>query len=234
MAYKSLWVTENKKFHDILRQYTDSEKSYPKGSFIYNQNEERSYLTFLLKGRVKVSISNQDGSEKTLAIHEPGSFLGETSFFESLPSFCSAKVLEDSVILSFDKEQITRLISEQPEIIFHLFQSMSRKIRLLSFQVDYLSFMTKDQSFVVLLLSLFDAFGKPCKTSNTKCKSNECIKGAILNLSITDQELGEMIGTRRESVTKIINKLKNEKLILKNKRIICCPNINKLIDFVVE
>ncbi|RQD72676.1 MAG: Crp/Fnr family transcriptional regulator [Tindallia sp. MSAO_Bac2] len=243
MLYKSLWVVDNREAEDVLSKYTDSRKTFAKGSFVYDQNDERQHLLYLVEGRMKVSVFSHDGSEKTLAIHEPGSFFGETAFFDSKPSFSTAQALEKSVVLMFDREQLMSLFSDHPEIVFHLFESMGRKIRLLTFQVEYLSFMNIDQRAVALLLSLFDVFGKSCDQQCENPSSEESLEnsescghgdGSLLELTITDQELADMIGTRREAVTKAINKLKKTKLIYKRKRTICCPSISRLNEFISE
>lgn len=237
MLYKSLWVIDDKKVHKTLLEYTDNIHSYPEGSFIYHQEDDRTCLFFLIEGRIKVNLSDANGSEKTLAIHESGSFFGETAFFDQKPSFANALVLKDSKILAFNKKQLSLLFKEHPEIIYHVFESMSRKIRLLSFQVEYLSFMKIEQRLVVLLLTFFESFGKNCSKGDASTKKTctgkkNCPHGHLLKLNITDQEIADMIGTRREAVTKAITSLKKQNLIYKQNRMICCPDLSKLQDFL--
>lgn len=239
MLYNSLWVIGDKDINKTLMKYTDNIRTIPAGTFIYQQEDERSHLFFLLDGRIKVNLSNIHGSEKTLAIHEPGSFFGETAFFDEYPSFTNAHAELDSKVLVFSKEQLIKLFQEQPEIVFHLFESMGRKIRLLSFQVEYLTFMKIEQRVVALLLSLFGAFNKDCINLNPESRKNctfkgECPSGSHLELTITDQEIADMIGVRREAVTKSISNLKKQKLIYKHKRIICCPDIENLNKFLLS
>lgn len=239
MLYKSLWVIDDKKVHKTLLDYTDNIRNHPEGSYVYLQEDDRTHLFFLIDGRIKVNLSDANGSTKTLAIHEPGSFFGETAFFSQTPCFSNALVLKDSKVLAFTKEQLSLLIKEQPEIVYHLFESMSRKIRLLSFQVEYLSFMKIEKRLVILLLTLFDSFNKDCSKSSSSAKKNcnrkgSCPHGHLLTLAITDQEIADMIGTRREAVTKAITSLKRQNLIYKQKRTICCPDLSKLEDFLSE
>ena len=237
MLYKSLWVIDNTKMKDVISSYSDNRRSFPEGSFIYHQEESINQLFFLVDGRVKINLIDYSGSEKTLAIHEPGSFFGETAFFDENLSFTNAQALKDSIVLCFSKEQLIKLFSDYPEIVFQMFASIGRKIRLLSFQVEYLSFLNIEQSVVALLLSLFESFGRLCSvngsSTNKNCTSNgQCISGQQLELTITDQEIADMIGTRREAVTKAINNLKKNKLIFKHKRVICCPDLYKLNEFL--
>lgn len=237
MFSKSLWVIEDKKVQETLTKYTKDVRHLPQGSFIYRQEDIRRYLYFLKEGRIRVSISNAHGLEKTLAIHEPGSFFGEAAFFDEYPSFASAQALKDCTVLAFAKEQIFQLMQEHPEIISHMFESMSRKIRLLAFQVEYLSFMKIEERLVAILITLFASFGIPCSACNAPAKEicslkELCPHGQLLQRNITDQELGDMLGVRREAVTKAINNLKKQNLIYKQKRTICCPDLAKLNAFL--
>lgn len=236
MLDKSLWVIGNKKDYNPLLNYSNDLRNYQKGSFIYRQEDKETNLFFILNGRIKVSILNTCGSEKTLAIHEPGSFFGETAFFDKIPCHATACALKDSDILVFNESQFLLLLKEQPGIMHDLFQSLARKIRLLSFQVEYLSFMNIEQRVVAVLLSFF-------KTSNIICTNgkkfskkicNSCTQGNILNFQITDQEIADMIGTRRESVTKVISSLRKKDLIYKQNRMICCPSLSNLEDVLLD
>jgi len=239
MLYKSLWVIDDTDINELLLNYSSTQKSYTEGSFIYQQDDVQKYLHFLMSGRIKVNLIDSSGAEKTLAIHEPGSFFGETAFFDQHPSFTNAQVVKDSVVLFFSKDQLINLFKDYPEIVFQIFESMGRKIRLLSFQVEYMSFLKIEQRVAVLLLSLFESFGRVCSINNSVPSENctfkgNCIDGQHLEITITDQEIADMIGARREAVTKAINKLKKQKLICKHKRTICCPDLNKLNDSLSE
>ncbi|WMJ76553.1 MULTISPECIES: Crp/Fnr family transcriptional regulator [unclassified Sedimentibacter] len=233
MLNKSLWVIEDKNIQEKIIKYSKNIRHFRKGNLIFQQEDIRDCLYFLTEGRVRVSISNSSGSEKTLAVHEPGSFFGETAFFDEDPSFTYAEALKDSTLVVLNKEQFTKMMKDDPNLAFNIFNSMGRKIRLLSYQVKYLSFMKIEERLMSLLITLFLTVGTKCsRDAICKVKSSKfngsCANGHILDLTITDQEIGDMISARREAITKAINNLKNQKLIYKNKRTICCPNLSLL------
>jgi len=239
MFNRSLWVVEDKKVQEKLVKYANNTRVFPEGSFIYQQEDDRKYMYFLTDGRIRVSVASHDGTEKTLAIHEPGSFFGETAFFDRFPSFTCAQALKQSTVLCFGNDEITLLMKEQPDVIYHMFDSLGRKIRLLAFQVEYLSFMNIEERIVALLVTLFESFSSECSISTTSSKSKcnnsgDCPNGRCLKLTITDQEIGEMIGARREAVTKAIANLKKQNLINKQKRMLCSPDIQMLNKFLTR
>ncbi len=233
---QSPWVVDDFAVFDTLNKYESLKRRFSKGSYIYHQNDLITHLYFLVEGRIKVFISNDDGQEKTLAIHEPGSFFAETAFFDCSPTFSSATALMDSYVIALSKEHVTRLFIENPRFIFYLFASLGRKIRLLTFQVEYLSLMDVEHRFIALILSFFDVFGKPCPYSQNADKqcsySGKCESGIALSNAITDQEIGEMLGIRREAVTKAIVKLRKLKLLHKKSRILCCPSISAITEYL--
>lgn len=239
MLNKSLWVIEDKNIQEKVLKYSKNIRYFRKGNFIYQQEDMRDFLYFLTEGRVRVSVSSASGSEKTLAIHEPGSFFGETAFFDELPSFTYAQALKDSTVVVLSKDQFTNMMKDDPDLAFNVFNSMGRKIRLLSYQVEYLSFLKIEERLISLLITLFLTVGTKCSNENI-CKEKSCeFKGScpngyILDLTITDQEIGDMISARREAITKAINNLKNQGLILKNKRTICCPDLSRLEEILSD
>lgn len=235
MSNNSLWVIDNIDIKKLLLNYSISQHIYPEGSFIFHQDEVQEYLHFIIKGRIKVGIIDTKGSEKTLAIHEPGSFFGETAFFDQQHTFTSAQALIESTIIKITKDQFNKIIVDNPEIAFQLFSSMGRKIRLLSFQVEAMTFLKIEQRVASLLLSLLDSFASECTPNNYNCKvSGKCTDGQHIKITITDQEISEMIGTRREAVTKAISTLKKLSLICKHNRTISCPDTSKLRDFLSD
>ena len=119
-------------------------------------------MHFIIKGRIKVGIIDSKGSEKTLAIHEPGSFLEKLLSLTNIPPLLSAQALIESTILKITKDQFNNIIVDNPEIAFQLFSSMGRKIRLLSFQVEAMTFLKIEQRVASLLLSLLDSFASEC------------------------------------------------------------------------
>ena len=124
MLNKSLWVIEDKNIQEKVLKYSKNIRYFCKGNFIYQQEDKRDFLYFLTEGRVRVSVSSASGSEKILAIHEPGSFFGETAFFDELPSFTYAQALKDSTVVVLSKDQFTNMMKDDPDLAFNLFNSM--------------------------------------------------------------------------------------------------------------
>lgn len=190
-----------------------------KGGYIYTQEESADYLHFLTSGHIKICLINSDGREKTLAIHETGHFFGETAFFNQSLYFANAIALSDCTIMRYRREEVRRLITQDPDISLLLLQNLGQKVLLLTFQVEYLSFMNIEKRVTALLMSLVSVRGTPCED------------GMRLDIRITDQELGNMLGIRREAVTKSLSKLKSLGLLFKREHLFYFPSMQALEEF---
>lgn len=230
MQYFSPWVMQKHNLIEMMKNCDAPKKRYVKGSYILEQDSPIHHLHFLLSGRVIVTVLHHDGQEKTLAIHEAGAFFGETAYFDGNPSITNARALEDSVIIRMGPQELNNLFRSNPDAIMEILNSLGEKIRLLTFQVEYLSFMNNEHKIVSLLLSLFRTQGLPCGPQGN-CP---CSGGLMLQNRITDQEISNLLGIRREIVTKKLRKLRDLELIGKHNRLLCCPDLAQLSEYLIN
>ncbi|WP_050698828.1 Crp/Fnr family transcriptional regulator [Anaeromassilibacillus senegalensis] len=163
---------------------------YAKGQMIYLQGEHAEYLYYLRRGRVKVFLSSENGMEKTLTILEEGEIFGEAAFLDQLPRMSSAKALIRSEIVAVDRACLLQYFARQPALAMDLLRYLARTVRMLSAQVDHMTFLRADQRVAQLLLNLSGAEHKP--------------------VSCTHEELANLAGTSRVTVSKILGRFEKE------------------------
>lgn len=222
MHNSSPWVKPQKSVVQIMAGFSSHLRRVSQGAVIYGQEDPAEHLYYVVEGKVKVFIVNEDGKERTLAIHEPGTFFGETSFFDDDLYFASAVAMTDSQVLRLDRQTTTDLLAQNPEIFMYMLNSMGRKIRLLTFQVECMSFLTVEKRVIALLFSMFEVYGSITP------------EGDVLNFQITDNELGNMLGVRREAVTKTMTKLRSLGLIVKLRHKLVIPDREKLLEYMTS
>lgn len=229
MYYFSPWIKSDADVISIFKRYTSIRKQIKKGSLLINQNDKVEYLYLLLEGKICVSTIHADGQEKILCISEPGSFIGEASFFDENITPINVIAMEDTVVLAFRREVVNKMIMENPKVSFILFNSMAKKIRLLTFQLDCQTFMNNQQRILTLLMIIFDALGVNCTDLGCAMRKNrQCKGGVVLSRSVTDTSIAQMLGIRREMVTKVISQLKAEGILRKNGRVLCCSDLYRI------
>ena len=106
-------------------------KVYQDGEIIIQQGEVGECMYVIQDGKVEVFIEN-DGQEVQLAVRKEGDFVGEMAIFER--DFRSATVRASGPvrILTIDKKNFLRRISQDPSLAFRIVETMSHRIRELS------------------------------------------------------------------------------------------------------
>lgn len=216
----SPWVKADAHFWEKYFHLAEK-RVYEPGATIYVQGDRANSIFYCLhKGRVKVYMLHRDGTEKILSMHEPPSLFGESSAFDGHPYFASACALERSEVYLFSVELLCRLITEErdPLILTILAQSIVRKLRLLALQVYDLSFLEARERIAHLLSKLAADYGVHTPT------------GIKLTLKTTHQELADISGTARVTVTRVLNDFKEQGIISTTGRYIIIRDIGKLYE----
>jgi CRP/FNR family transcriptional regulator, cyclic AMP receptor protein len=182
-----------------------SMKKYSNGEMIYLQGETSRDFFFLKVGKVKISIVNEDGSEKILAIHEQNTFFGESSAFDGHPYFETAVSVGDSEVNVIPVEEARAVIIQHPEVSFMIIRRIVRKLRLLGLQVENFAFLDAQKRIARILAQLMDEAGEQTED------------GIIIQKGITHEELANLTGLSRVRVTTILNDFERAGIITKKR-----------------
>lgn len=159
-------------------------RKFSKGSVIYRQGYPADSFCYLKSGRVTVFMNSADGMERTLDTACSGEIFGEGAFFDKKPRVSSARALTSCEIIMINKEQLTGLISEFPGLAFELLEILANRIRMLSSQLDSMTFMQADARIAQLLLK--------------SEKNNEVF--------LTHEEIANTVGVSRVTVSKTLSR----------------------------
>ncbi len=171
-----------KKIWDVLEK-SHTSHSYPKNKMIYWQGAAAAEFYYLINGSVKIFLSSESGMEKTLTVLESGSIFGEAAFFDGLPRVSSAKTLEKSEIITVTRQSLMDCIRREPQLAMNLLTYLSQTIRMLSAQVDTMTFLQADQRLARLLLNL--------------------AAGSVVHA--THEDLAGLAGVSRVTVSRVLN-----------------------------
>jgi CRP/FNR family transcriptional regulator, cyclic AMP receptor protein len=182
-----------------------SSRIYREGEILYLQGETSGFFFFVKKGKVKVSILKEDGSEKILAIQEKNTFLGESAAFDRHSYFATAVAIEESEINVIPVERAEALIMEHPEVALLVIRRIIRKLRLLGFQVEDFAFLNAQKRIAHILIKLLTEVGEPCA------------EGIMIQRGITHEDLANLTGLSRVRVTTVLNNFERAKIIKKKR-----------------
>jgi CRP-like cAMP-binding protein len=163
---------------------------------------ESSQQIYLLKtGRVKISRISEEGRELTLALLEPGEIFGELEILEGSARDTIAEAMEESQLCVIQKEQFLSLIRKKPELSFRLTKLIGLRLRRIESRVEDLVFRDVPSRLAHLIIQLSEEYGKATPD------------GIFLDIKITHQEMANLIGSIRETVSATLGEFKKEGLI---------------------
>ncbi len=158
-----------------------------KGMDIYFQGEKAESFFYLKRGKVRVYMTSENGMEKTLSIISRGAILGEAAFFDNMPRVSSAKALQKTELVVITRSILENAFRTHPEIALELLTLQAMTIRMLSIQVDSVTFRDAESRIAHFLL-----------------ESAERYENSFLVFA-TQDEIGSAVGASRVTVSRIIN-----------------------------
>lgn len=144
--------TETKKDMQQIFESLGTVRNFAKGEIIYRQGDLAKTFCYLKKGKVSVFMTSIDGMEKTLNTASKGELLGEGAFFDKKPRVSSARAVTNCEVVMIDEQMLTSLFAKHPRLAFELLEILSNRIRLLSAQLDSMTFLQADARIARLLL----------------------------------------------------------------------------------
>ncbi len=186
-----------------------SVKQFKKHETILYEEDTNAYMYIILLGKVKVIRTTEDGKEIILAIHKSGSFFGEMSLIDGKTSPASVISTEDSLIAIISRTDFFSIIFNQSKVTYNLLTILCNRLRKCWDTIQLLNFNNASQRTKMLFLMLSDEHGK--KTP----------EGILLNLKLTHQDISDMTGLTRETVTRVLDKMqKNKEITIQKNRFI--------------
>jgi len=194
------------------------EKRYQKGEVIFLESNDDDKLYILLSGRVKLLMLSPEGKEKVLTILQEGDILGEMSLFDQDKHPLTAEVIEEARLVMVDLADLEDIIMKNPRVAIKIIEALARKTRLLTSQIRELVFQDAEGRLASLIMRLMEDFGVDVKS------------GRMIDLILTHQEIANLIGSSRVTVTKLINQFIDEGIIKIYKRKLVVLDQLKLTD----
>lgn len=193
-----------------------SEKRFLKEEVIFFEDNNNDSLYILVEGRVKLTMLSPDGKEKVLTILQVGDIFGEMSLFDQDTHMITAEVIEDARLVILPFTDLKTIIRKEPGVAIKIIEALAKKTRLLTSQIRELVFQDAEGRLASLLMRFIEDFG-------IKVKS-----GHIIDLVLTHQEIANLMGSSRVTVTKLINQFIDEEIIKIYKRKILLTDLDKL------
>ncbi|MBI5480344.1 MAG: Crp/Fnr family transcriptional regulator [Deltaproteobacteria bacterium] len=168
---------------------------------IYLPGDPGRTVYFVNGGRVKISKVTRDGKELTLAYRGPGELFGEIALVEGGPREEMAEAMENALLTEMERGDFERLIQTQPLLGLRLARLLTQRRRDIENKIENLVFKDVNSKLAELLIRLANDFGV------------DDARGTLVALKITHQEMANLIGSTRETVSLTLSQFTRTGLI---------------------
>ncbi|MDP9361752.1 MAG: Crp/Fnr family transcriptional regulator [Acidobacteriota bacterium] len=175
---------------------------YPKGSVLFVEGEQPRGVFILCSGKAKLTMSSTEGKTLIVKIAEAGEVLGASAAILDRMYEVSAETLEPAQVNFIKRDDFMRFLNANSEACMHTAQQLSEKYQSAQREIRSLGLsQTTSEKLAHLLLDWCARTGE------------ETPKGTRLQVLLTHEEIAQMMGTTRETVTRLLSHFKRKKII---------------------
>jgi len=170
-------------------------KTFNKGYMVFEEGEKRDTLYIVLKGRVKISLYDEDGREYILDIISKDGFFGELSLFEELSGFANVMTLEHCELLVIRRKDFMGILRDNNDFALSMIKELSKRLRAAIEKLKRFAFLGVEGRILEYLMDIG-------QKSGIKVKDR-----IIIESGPTQVEIASACGCSRETVSRMIKSL---------------------------
>lgn len=190
---------------------------YPKGALLYVQGQPPRGIYLLCSGSAKMTATSARGGGVIVRVAEGGEVLGLSAVMANADHQVSAETLEPTEASFIPREEFFQFLQRNGEVSLRVAEHLSMEVRRAYQQVARIALApTARAKLAGLLLDWASNHARPAS------------KGVSFQLHLTHQELGELIGSSRETVTRLMNELSRDGILQIKGTLVTVPDPAKL------
>ena len=171
---------------------------YPRSAVLFIEGQRPRGVFVLCTGRVKLSTSSTEGKTVITKISDPGDVLGLNATISDRPYEVTAEMIEPGQANFIARDALLQFLRDNGEVALRVAEQLSRNYYVAYEEIRTLGLTTSPaEKFAKLLLSWESG------------KTN----GHPIRLTLTHEEIAEMIGTTRETVSRLFSDFKKKQLL---------------------
>ena len=192
-------------------------RHYDNGNYIFLEDSDGEQCFFVLEGSVKVTRLSKDGREVILAMLNEGDFFGEMSLLDGESRSANVIALEKTEVLTLDRRDFLDVVNDYPQIAVMLLKELAGRLRKSDRQIASLSLSDAEKRIALCIIRFADEQG--------------VIQNGKVSIPKTpiQQDIANMAGTSRETVSRALSILEKEDLIARNGRELMILDYKKFI-----
>jgi len=199
-------------------------KQYQRGTVIYWQGDPADQIYFILEGAVKISTISVDGKIFSFGIRGPGRLLGAKSFLLGGDHESVAEIVDSTTLVSMPTVEFEQELSSNVPFSTYVMKELAREASDVSGKARDLSFLDVQQRLKHSLVNLAKEHGI------------QTDKGILIDLNITQEEIGALIAANRTTISSCLSELRAQGYLWKEGRrlVIIPPEQMEILDTITR
>ncbi len=193
---------------------------FKKGDYVYLPDEKCDKVYFLEEGRVITGAFSDEGKMMVKIPVVPGNFFGETGLIgrEIQDDFAMAK--GEATVWVFELSNLRRILQSNPNLYLHLINSIGRRLIKTEKRLESMVFKNSRARIIEFLYNLAKEQGQRVGYET------------LVRNFFTHQEIADLTGTSRQTVTTTLNELRNNNVITFNRRRLLVRDLGGLFEAI--
>ena len=189
-----------------------SVREYPKGSMVILEEEFGDIVFIVMNGTVKITRVNDEGKEVILAMLGEYEIFGEMAIIDGEARSANALAQENCKLLAISSEDFIKILKDNFSVSLALMRELAKRLRKSDQHIEALSLSDAEHRIGVSILNLAEEIGVIRRGKVT-----------IENLPF-QQDIANMSGTSRETVSRILKLFEDRSLITKDGHKVLIPD----------
>jgi CRP/FNR family transcriptional regulator, cyclic AMP receptor protein len=174
--------------------------AYPQGAVLFVEGQAPRGVYLICSGRVKLSTTSRDGKTLILRIAQPGEVLGLHATVSGKPYELTGETLQPCQLDFVRRDDFLRFLQNHVDACLNAAQHLSQNCQSAYEMIRSLGLSHSVSEKMARLLLEWSSDGE-----NTK-------DGIRIKVSLTHEEMAQLIGTSRETVTRVLSEFRQKGL----------------------
>jgi CRP-like cAMP-binding protein len=179
-------------------------ETYKRGSIVYQEGSRMKGFCCVQSGIIKIYQTGFDGKEQIIRFAKPGDIIGYRSVVSNEPACTSTEVIEEAVLCHIPTEILLNLVKTNGNFAVELMKLTCKELGEANSYITDIAQKTVKERLAEILIHLDDEFGVDSQ--------------GVLKISLTREELSNIVGTATESIIRLLSDFKSQDYIEINGR----------------
>jgi CRP-like cAMP-binding protein len=179
-------------------------ETYKRGAIVYQEGNRMKGFCCVQSGIIKIYKTGFDGKEQIIRFAKPGDIIGYRSVVSNEPACTTTAVIEEAVLCHIPTEILLNLVKTNGNFAVELMKLTCKELGEANSYITDIAQKTVKERLAEILIHLEGEFGEDSQ--------------GVLNISLTREELSNIVGTATESIIRLLSEFKSQAYIEINGR----------------